>query len=209
VAPERRSGLLIDWYGVMTTEIKPSFDAFCTAEGVDPERMMSVFEHDTEARELLFGFEEGRVEEDVFAAGFAAALGMAPERADGLSARLWSGVTPHPDMIALVRAARGAGVRTGLISNSWSLDHYDFALLGELFDAVVISGREGMRKPAPAIYELGAERLGVAPEACVFVDDLAHNLDAPRALGMAAVHHTDPATTAAALEDLLGVALGR
>ena len=37
------------------------------------------------------------------------------------------------------------------------------ALLDELFDAVVISGLEGIRKPEPRMYALGVERLGLAP----------------------------------------------
>jgi putative hydrolase of the HAD superfamily len=64
-----------------------------------------------------------------------------------------------------------------------------------------------VRKPDPAIYELGAARIGVAPEGCVFVDDLPGNLKPARALGMATVHHADAATTIAELEGLLGVAL--
>ena len=44
--------------------------------------------------------------------------------------------------------------------------------MDELFDGVVISGIVGIRKPAPEIYALGAERIGLPPEACVFVDDL-------------------------------------
>ena len=57
------------------------------------------------------------------------------------------------------RRARGqarAGVRTGLISNSWGATATTASLFAELFDGVVISGEEGIRKPDPAIYELGA-----------------------------------------------------
>ena len=101
-------------------------------------------------------------------------LGVAP---DGLIDRLFAGGEPEPAMLEAVRRARAAGVRTGLISNSWGTRRYDRALLAELFDGVVISGEEGMRKPTPSIYELGAERIGVAPAQCVFVDDLPFNLE--------------------------------
>jgi epoxide hydrolase-like predicted phosphatase len=106
-----------------------------------------------------------------------------------------------------VRAARAAGVRTGLVSNSWGTRRYDRAMLAELFDGVVISGEVGIRKPAPRMYELGAEAVGVAPPDCVFVDDLPFNLVPAAELGMATVHHTDAATTIPQLERLLGVAL--
>jgi putative hydrolase of the HAD superfamily len=54
------------------------------------------------------------------------------------------------------------------------------------------------------MYELGADRIGAAPGDCVFVDDLAFNLDPARELGMAVVHHTSAQTTLAELEQLLG-----
>ena len=56
-----------------------------------------------------------------------------------------------------------------------------------LFDLVVESSVEGVRKPSPAIYELTCERLGVEPSACVFLDDLGVNLKPARALGMTTI----------------------
>ena len=53
-----------------------------------------------------------------------------------------------------------------------------------LFDLVVESSVEGIRKPDPRIYEITCERLGVPPGACVFLDDLGINLKPARALGM-------------------------
>jgi len=106
-----------------------------------------------------------------------------------------------------VREARRAGVRTGLISNSWGTSRYPHGLLRELFDGVVLSGEVGVRKPAPRIYELGAEAIGLAPSSCVFVDDLPFNLPPAQELGMATIHHTSAASTIAALERLLGISL--
>ena len=106
-----------------------------------------------------------------------------------------------------MRAARAAGIRTGLVSNSWGTRRYDRALLERLFDGIVISGEVGIRKPAPEMYRLGAERAGAAPEACVYVDDLPFNLPPAAELGMATVHHTETAATIAELERLLGVPL--
>ena len=52
----------------------------------------------------------------------------------------------------------------------------------------------GMRKPDPAIFALVLERLRLPAEACAFVDDLEHNIDAAAALGFAVVHHRTPRT---------------
>jgi putative hydrolase of the HAD superfamily len=110
--------------------------------------------------------------------------------------------------MAVVMAKR-QGIRTGLISNSWGATNYELDRFPEMFDGWVISGDEGMRKPDPKIYELGAERIGLTPEDCVFVDDLKGNLKPARAMGMATVHHTSAEETIPQLEDLLGVKLGR
>ena len=201
------TGLLMDWGGVMTTNLFASFGAFCEQEGLVPSVLRDAFRHDKEARDLLIAFEEGRVEDDMFAAGLAAALGLPPERAEGLIDRMMAGATVEEEMVDAVRAARAAGVRTGLVSNSWGTTRYPHDLLAELFDGVVISGQEGVRKPAPAMYALGAQRIGVPATACVFVDDLDFNLVPARELGMTPVHHTEPARTIAELEALLGMAL--
>lgn len=198
-------GLLVDYGGVLTTDVFASFAAFCTAEGLAPDTVRDAFRTDPEATGLLAGLETGALTEAEFEPRFAALLGVAPER---LIARLFGGMAPDEAMLAGVRAARAAGLRTGLLSNSWSVADYDRGLLAELFDAWVISAEVGLRKPDPAIYALAAERMGLAPEAIAFVDDLPGNLKPARALGMTTiVHRGDAAATLAALEDALGVRL--
>jgi putative hydrolase of the HAD superfamily len=200
-----RTGLIVDYGGVLTTDVFASFRAFSEAEGLDPETVRERFLHDPEARELLVQLETGRLTEAEFEPQFAALLEVKSER---LVDRLFGGMEPDAAMVDGVRAARRAGVKTGLLSNSWGDDRYDREQLAELFDAWVISGEVGLRKPDPAIYELAAERLGLPPEACVFVDDLPGNLKPARALGMATVVHRGDATaTLAEVGELLGVRL--
>ena len=201
---EPRTGLLVDWGGVMTTDVFATFRAFCEAEGLDPEAVAHAFRHDDDSRELLVGLEEGTISEAEFEPRFAALLGVA---ADQLIARLFSGSRLEPEMIDAVRRARAAGIRTGLISNSWGTSRYDRELLAELFDGIVISGEAGMRKPAPDMYTLGAQRIGLGPEQCVFVDDLPFNLKPAAALGMITVRHRGPDETIPELERILAVAL--
>jgi epoxide hydrolase-like predicted phosphatase len=152
----------------------------------------------------LIGLETGQIAEEEFEPALAKALGVP---AENLIDRLFAGSGPEESMIAAVLAARNAGIKTGLISNSWGTRRYDREQLARLFDGVVISGDEGMRKPTPAMYTLGAERIGVAPSSCVYVDDLPFNLPPAEELGMAAVHHVEPEQTVAELERLLGVPL--
>ncbi|HEY4826710.1 MAG TPA: HAD family phosphatase [Solirubrobacteraceae bacterium] len=201
-APYR--GLLVDWGGVLTTDVFASFRAFCELEGLEPDALASAFRNDPASRQALIAFETGVLPQEEFEAELAPMLGVT---AAGLIERLFAGSAADEAMIEGVRRARGAGVRTGLVSNSWGTSRYPRELLAELFDGVVISGEVGIRKPSPEIYALGAERIGVETEACVFVDDLPFNLTPAAELGMATVHHRDAEETLTELERLLGVGL--
>jgi epoxide hydrolase-like predicted phosphatase len=180
------TGLLVDWGGVLTTDLFASFRSFCEVEGLEPDAVGQIFRRDATCRDLLIAFETGALPEEDFELQFAPHLGV---EAAGLIDRLFAGSGPDAEMIEAVRRARTAGVRTGLVSNSWGVRRYPRDLLAELFDGVVISGEVGVRKPTPEIYSLGAESIGLAPEACVFVDDLPFNLEPAAELGMATVHH--------------------
>ncbi|HEX6619308.1 MAG TPA: HAD family phosphatase [Solirubrobacteraceae bacterium] len=197
-----RSAVLLDWGGVMTGDLFGAFRAFSAEEGLDPDVLAKLFRHDRDARALLIDFECGRIDEVDFEPRLATVLGLAWH--EGLIDRLFAGAPLDDAMVDGVRAIHDRGIATGLVSNSWGTRRYPRDLLAELFDGVVISGEEGFRKPDPRMYELGAQRIGAEPSACVFVDDLAFNLDPARELGMAAVHHTAAASTLAELERLLG-----
>ena len=134
------SGLLVDWGGVMTTSPFAAFSAFCAAEGLDPAAAANAFRHDRGARALLKDFETGAIDDAAFSTGFGALLGIAD--ADGLAARLMGDLQLVEPMHDVVRRLRAAGVRTGMLSNSWGKDAYPRPLLPELFDVLVISGEE-------------------------------------------------------------------
>ena len=189
---------------MLTTNLFASFHAFCVAAEIDPQKLMGRFKSDPEARELLVALGEGKLDEREFEQKFAALLEVEP---DGLVDGLFAGVGPDEAMVNAVRMTHAAGLRTALVSNSWGVHRYPHDLFEELFDGVVISAEEGIRKPSRRMYELGAERAGVAPEACVYVDDLPFNLAPAEELGMATVHHTSADTTIPELERLLGIAL--
>jgi epoxide hydrolase-like predicted phosphatase len=197
-------GLLVDYGGVLTTDLFESFRSFCELEGLQPEEVGRLFREDRTCRDLLIGLETGELPEEEFEPRFARILGVG---APGLIDRLFAGSGPDEPMLDAVLRARRAGIRTGLISNSWGTRRYDRARLAELFDGAVISGEVGIRKPAPEMYRLGAERIGVEAGACVFVDDLPFNLAPAAELGMATVHHVRAEATIDQLERLLGVRL--
>ena len=111
-----------------------------------------------------------------------------------MMARLFDG--PEAELVRpqardLVAAARAAGLETAVLTN----DLYDFhdqawidgiRVLAEV-GCVVDASRHGTRKPEPAAYRLVLDRLGVAPDQAVFVDDQPANAAGAAAAGMAAV----------------------
>jgi putative hydrolase of the HAD superfamily len=197
-----QAGLLVDFGGVLTTSVWDSFAGFCRRNGLAEDAVRRLFREDPAALADLRELETGRLREEDFERRFAERLGLTEAR--DLIESMFRGMKPSEPMVAAVRAARAGGIRTGLISNSWSTSHYDRDLLAELFDAIVISGEVGLHKPQPEIYRLAAARLGVPPQRCVFVDDLRENCAAAEAVGMTAILHRDPGATVARLEELLG-----
>jgi putative hydrolase of the HAD superfamily len=200
-------GLLVDFGGVLTTNVFDSFRAFCRDEGLDPDTIKRLFREDPRTLECVRGLERGELSEDEFAARFGELLELEPARRGGLVDRMFGHIEPDEQMLDAVRRARAQGVRTGLISNSMGAGRYDRTTFPALFDGVVISGDEGMHKPEPAIFELGCERVGLAPPECVFVDDLRENCDGAEAVGMTAVLHRGADQTLPRLEELLRVSL--
>jgi putative hydrolase of the HAD superfamily len=200
-------GLLVDFGGVLTTNVFDSFRAFCSEEGIDPDALRNLFRENPEALSLVRSLETGDLAEEAFGQRFGELLDVVPERRGGLVERMFGHVRPDGEMVEAVRRARAQGVRTGLVSNSMGAGRYDRSTFPELFDGVVISGDEGMHKPQPAIFHLGAERVGLEPSDCVFVDDLRQNCEGAEAVGMTAVLHRGAGTTLPRLEELLGVNL--
>src|SRR5207253_561570 len=101
--------------------------------------------------------------------------------------------------IELIRRLRGR-YRMSVLSNAdLSLaQRLRDAGIWDLFDDVIVSAEVGVAKPEPRIYALAAERLGLPPAECVFIDDAERNVDAARATGMHAVYfrvdggHSEP-----------------
>jgi putative hydrolase of the HAD superfamily len=198
-------GLLVDFGGVLTTNVFESFRAFCADEGLDPDAIKRIFRDEPAAVRLVRALEVGDLTEDEFGEAFGELLGL--QRRTGLLERMFGHLRSDPAMVEAVRRARHQGVRTGLVSNSMGTGRYDRSTFPELFDGVVISGDEGLHKPEPEIFRLGAERVGLPPEDCVFVDDLRENCEGAEAVGMTAVLHRGADSTLPRLEELLGIEL--
>ena len=209
--------MITDWGGVLSTPILTAVRAWIEADGIDWESYRAVMRpwvtqaYDVNGAENpVHALERGECSiaefEEILATRLLRLDGTAVPAA-GLLRRMFAGMLPVPAMYDTIRALRVAGFGTALLSNSWGCEEYPRADFPGLFDTVVLSGEVGMRKPEEAIFQHAAQTLGLSPQECVFVDDMAPNVAAAQALGMTAVLHTESASTARALQDLLGVQL--
>ncbi|WP_280381382.1 HAD family hydrolase [Nocardia wallacei] len=198
-------GLIADFGGVVSTSFSGALRGFCVREGLPPDTLEQVFSVDGGARGLLTDLERGLITQQQFVDHLVTALGVGPDR---LLQRILADLALEPVVVEAVERLRRNGIRTAVLSNSWGdgpYDPYQPFDLPSRFDVVVLSHEVGLRKPDPAIFTLTADRLGLAPEQCVFTDDVGAYLTPARDLGMATVHATDPGATAASLHRLFGV----
>jgi epoxide hydrolase-like predicted phosphatase len=116
----------------------------------------------------------------------------------------------RPLMIDAIAKLRAQGLKVAALTNNWVTDvDYDARLepLRQQFDVFVESCKVGLRKPDPRIYALACERLHVAPEDAVFLDDIGSNLKAARALGMTTIKVGAPEAALAELGRVVGFSL--
>lgn len=210
------SGLIVDWGGVLTTDINSSVRRWADRHAVDLSAYADVMrswlgpEGELEAMiNPIHALERGEIEvphfEDVLAGELSRRSGTSVA-AEGLLARMFDEFEHAHDMNALVRRARETGIRTALLSNSWG-DFYPRDLWEGMFDVVVISGEVGMRKPDADIFHLTLDRMGMDAAECVFVDDLPHNITAAVDLGITGVRHVTYDETLTELQALFGIDL--
>jgi putative hydrolase of the HAD superfamily len=198
-------GLLLDFGGVVTTDFFASLGAHCERLGLPHDSFRNLVTADPVGRELYHQVERGELSQPEFEQRIAQLLGVQPS---GLIQGLLADLRPEPLIAEAVARARTAGIRVGVITNSWGTAPYDpYAAyqLDQRFDAVMISSQVGLRKPESGIYRRAARELALPTERIVFVDDIAENLQSAHELGMAVIHHVDPGTTVRELERLLGL----
>lgn len=151
----------------------------------------------------ISGFLPGITEEEVYAEWKEVSQGfIAPEQflsGIGLTGDLaliqrgfLDQLTLDEDIYEACRILHEHGIKTALLSNdvgSWNDYLREKFALNALFDAIVVSGDVGMRKPMPQIYALMLERLAFEARECIFIDDQMRNLNAAREAGLNTLHY--------------------
>ena len=190
--------VISDFGGVLTSPLFESFAAWQRQSGLSFERLGQAMANATERNGLhpLYELEKGTITEAQFLAMLEAELDPGTSLS-GMRDVYFEHLQPNAAMIDLMRQLRGRGLRMALLTNNvreWEpLWRAKLPEIDEIFEVVVDSAFVGMRKPDREIYELTLERLGdgLAPEECLFVDDVDVNCEAAVSLGMQAVHYVD------------------
>jgi epoxide hydrolase-like predicted phosphatase len=204
--------VIFDLGGVVLPSPLDVFRAYEARHGL-PHRFLSEVVIDTGDHGAWSRFERGELDVEGFAVAFEAECA-----ADGtvvvadLLTEIGTGSGPRPEMLAALHQIRAHGLATAALTNNWSTgdDHQmgtHYPEMVALFDIIVESAVEGLRKPDPRIYQLVCDRLDVAPDEAVFLDDLGVNLKTARQLGMTTIKVNDPAAALAELETVLGFTL--
>ena len=208
--------VLWDFGGVI---LSSPFDAFADYEreaGL-PEnfiRGLNARNPDTNAWAQM---ERSEISTATFATLFEAEAAAAGHRIDGQRILSLLGGAVRPEMVEALRRVR-TRYRVACITNNVKAGEgpgmardaeraRQVAEIMNLFEHVVESSRLGLRKPDPRIYHHTCNLLGIAPDSCIYLDDLGINLKPARAMGMRTIKVVDPAVAIAELEGMTGMAL--
>lgn len=208
----RIEAVVSDFGGVLTTPLLDAFMGLQERRGIPLESFGAALARAAETdggANPLFELETGRLTEQQFAAKLGAALRTELGRDVDLARfgeTFFEHLHPNDELFAFMRGLHERGYRMAILTNNvreWEPLWRTMLPVDEIFETIVDSGFAGVRKPDPRIYELTLERLELAAEATLFVDDMEINCDAARALGMRAVHFRSNAQAIDEIEQAL------
>ncbi len=203
--------IISDFGGVLTSPLADAFRAFQDAAGI-PLPALGMALAALQARDgahPLIELETGRMTEARFLSEVGGQLTLQLGREismQGFSAVYFAHLRPNERLIEHMRALRRRGYRMAICTNNvreWEHRWRSMLPIDEIFDVVVDSAYVASRKPETAIYELTLERLGVGPQAALFIDDTEINCAAARELGIGAVYFRSTEQAIAEIEAAL------
>ena len=189
--------VLFDCFGVLLTDALAAMVGELAKQ--DPEAA-------NQARELAIMTSRGILSSQDFAEQVAAILNISP---DELRKRVVSGEVKNQALLAYVLELRKQ-YKTAILSNVSSEGfwrRFSHEELAPYFDDVILSADVGHAKPDPEVYAIAAERLGVAANECLLVDDREDYLAGARNAGMVGILYTSVPELKAAVAPMLTQAL--
>ncbi len=165
---QKIEAVIFDWGGVLIDEPGAGLMEYCSeALGISKEGYIEAH------RKFIDEFERGSISEEQFWVNVCEELIVSQPKANSLWAEAFEVVySPKEEMFSLARQLRGSGYKTAVLSNTEPAAMEYFLQQGyDMFDVLVFSCVEGLRKPEREIYQLTLERLGVEASRAVFIDD--------------------------------------
>lgn len=206
--------ILWDFGGVLTTSPFEAFNRFESERGIPKDFIRTINATNPETNAWA-RFESSGISLDEFDVAFAEESEAQGHRITGREVVALLSGDVRPRMVEVLKQCKThfavacitnnvkSGQGPGMARDAAKATAVQSVMA--LFDLVVESSIEGIRKPNPKIYQLTCERLGVAPEKAVFLDDLGINLKPARALGMQTIKVLDEAQAIDELYEITGL----
>jgi len=209
------AAVIFDFGGVFTSSPFEAFNRYERERGL-PENVIRRINSANHLENAWARFERAELDLDGFDEAFAAEAAALGHHLPGRDVIPLLAGDVRPEMVEALRRI-GARFKTGCITNNVpsmqavGADRPDLLYrqeIVEMFDEMIESSKLGIRKPDPRIYAMMCERLDVAPEECVYLDDLGGNLKPARAMGMITIKVESGPQAIAELEAVTGMRLG-
>ena len=158
-----------------------------------------VFESDSSRKASI-----GAISTDEHWAAVTRRLGRLASESHNIRAEFFAGDVIDRSLLDFIRSLRPR-YKTGIISNAWP-DLRNYLIenkFDDAFDALIVSAEVGVMKPEPKIYQIALEQVKAGPNEAVFVDDMASNIEAARALGMHGILFQNTEQTLNNLKEML------
>ena len=203
-----------DFGGVLTTSPFEAFNRYEQAHGLPNDFIRGINATNPESNAWA-QFESAQISLEEFDAAFAAEAAAKGAKVPGRDVIALLSGDLRPRMVEVLKRCK-AHFKVACITNNVKsgtgpamatsdAKREQTGAVMELFDLVVESSIEGIRKPNPEIYRLTCARLGVAPDACAFLDDLGINLKPARQLGMHTIKVVEEDQAIRELEQITGI----
>ena len=174
----KRNAVIFDFYGTLVEDFASSVGQthmdFVKALEVAEEPFRKLWRETTDMR-ITGAFQTVESSIEYVCSHLGAAL-TAEQLSSAVQMRLQMirrTLRPRPDALETLVALKDQGYRIGLLSNC-SIEIpilWPETAFADLFDSLIFSSRECLKKPDPRIYHLACERLGVTPEQCLYIAD--------------------------------------
>jgi epoxide hydrolase-like predicted phosphatase len=173
--------VIFDWGGVLVDDPAPGLMRYC-AQALSVSKEEYIITHNKFAAD----FQKGLIGEDTFWERICGELKVPKPEVPSLWADAFKAVyTPREDMFSLVARLRKNGYKTALLSNTEApAIQFFYQLQYDMFDVLVFSCAEGMRKPEREIYELTVRRLGSRAGQSVIIDDKPEYINGAKEAGL-------------------------